>query len=196
MVKDDIINEIAVLGCVRNPQAYTKEECMECIFNEHQCNAKRMACKVVDVIKKYQAVALSLFVDDLKRSLDDKIGYDNPYVMRHIDESKDRILANLDINKNTLIDTKFVVGQVVYTRGFFKGEIDEYIVKEVTYNHGKVSVYLQHEWDRDKTCYSATVYHEEDFDKLFTDRKELEALIKKESFVERVTCANASIVED
>ena len=101
-----------------------------------------------------------------------------------------------DINKNTLIDTRFVVGQVVYTRGFFRGEIDEYIVKEVTYNHGKVSVYLQHEWDRDKTCYSATVYHEEDFDKLFTDRKELEALIKKESFVERVNCANASIVED
>lgn len=196
MVKDDIINEIAVLGCVRNPQAYTKEECMECIFNEHQCNAKRMACKVVDVIKKYQAVALSLFVDDLKRSLDDKIGYDNPYVMRHIDESKDRILANLDINKNTFIDTKFVVGQSVYTRGFFKDEIEEYVVKEVAYNHGKISVYLQHEWDRDKTCYSATVYHEEDFDKLFTDRKELEALIKKESFVERVNCANASIVED
>ena len=75
-------------------------------------------------------------------------------------------------------------------------EIEEYIVKEVAYNHGKISVYLQHEWDRDKTCYSATVYHEEDFDKIFTDRKELEAIIKKESFTERVNCANASIVED
>lgn len=189
----DIESKIAVLGCVRNPQAHTPEECEKCIFNENQCNAKRMAQKVIPLIKKYQYQAISNFVEDLKNSLNDKIGYDNPYVMRHIEESKDRTFQNLNINNNTIVDTVFSIGQHVYMRGFFKEDIDEYIVKSITYEDGELSVGLQHEWDKDSTCYSLSIYHEDDFNRIYTDRKVLEKLIEFET---RVTCAQASIVED
>lgn len=169
-----MLNEIAVLGCVRNPQAHTKEECVNCPFNEQQCNAKRMAQKIIPLIEKYQYEAINNLVEELKSSLDDKIGYDKPYVMRHIDESKDKVLSELNINKSTLVDLKFYEGQHVFMKGFFVGDIDEYIVKSVSYEDGKVSVHLQHEWDKDKTCYSLSVYTEEDFYKIYTSKEQLQ----------------------
>lgn len=37
------IEEMAVIGCVRNPQAHTAEECAKCDFKNGQCNAYRQA---------------------------------------------------------------------------------------------------------------------------------------------------------
>ena len=37
------IAEMAVIGCVRNPQAHTAEECAKCDFKQGQCNAYRHA---------------------------------------------------------------------------------------------------------------------------------------------------------
>lgn len=37
------IEEMAVIGCVRNPQAHTAEECAKCDFKQGQCNAYRHA---------------------------------------------------------------------------------------------------------------------------------------------------------
>ena len=34
---------MAVIGCVRNPQAHTAEECAKCDFKQGQCNAYRHA---------------------------------------------------------------------------------------------------------------------------------------------------------
>lgn len=41
--KQEQIEEMAVIGCVRNPQAHTAEECAKCDFKEGQCNAYRHA---------------------------------------------------------------------------------------------------------------------------------------------------------
>lgn len=41
--KQDQIDEMAVIGCVRNPQAHTAEECAKCDFKQGQCNAYRHA---------------------------------------------------------------------------------------------------------------------------------------------------------
>lgn len=41
--KQEQIEEMAVIGCVRNPQAHTAEECANCAFKEGQCNAYRHA---------------------------------------------------------------------------------------------------------------------------------------------------------
>ncbi len=43
MNKQEQIEEMAVLGCVRNPQAHTAEECAKCDFKQGMCNAYRHA---------------------------------------------------------------------------------------------------------------------------------------------------------
>ena len=43
MTKQEQITEMAVIGCVRNPQAHTAEECAKCDFKQGQCNAYRHA---------------------------------------------------------------------------------------------------------------------------------------------------------
>ena len=46
MNKQEQIDEMAVLGCVRNPRAYSAEECAKCDFKQGQCNAYRHAEKL------------------------------------------------------------------------------------------------------------------------------------------------------
>lgn len=43
MNKQEQVAEMAVIGCVRNPQAHTAEECAKCDFKQGQCNAYRHA---------------------------------------------------------------------------------------------------------------------------------------------------------
>ena len=43
MNKQQQIEEMAVIGCVRTPQAHTAEECGKCDFKNGQCNAYRHA---------------------------------------------------------------------------------------------------------------------------------------------------------
>ena len=48
MTRQEQIEEMAVIGCVRNPQAHTTEECAKCDFKQGQCNAYRHAEKLYD----------------------------------------------------------------------------------------------------------------------------------------------------
>ena len=48
MTEQEQIEEMAVIGCVRNPQAHTAEECAKCDFKEGQCNAYRHAKALYD----------------------------------------------------------------------------------------------------------------------------------------------------
>mgnify|MGYP007080089465 CR=1 FL=1 len=41
MNKEQQIEEMAVIGCVRNPQAHNAEECAKCEFKNGQCNSYR-----------------------------------------------------------------------------------------------------------------------------------------------------------
>ncbi|MBR5273589.1 MAG: hypothetical protein IKU25_09425 [Clostridia bacterium] len=41
--KEEAIARMAVLGCHRNPQAHTVEECCKCDFKRGMCDAYRMA---------------------------------------------------------------------------------------------------------------------------------------------------------
>lgn len=49
MTREEQIEEMAVIGCVRNPQAHTAEECAKCDFKQGQCNAYRHAEALYDV---------------------------------------------------------------------------------------------------------------------------------------------------
>ena len=46
MTRQEQIEEMAVIGCVRNPQAHTAEECAKCDFKQGKCNAYRHAEKL------------------------------------------------------------------------------------------------------------------------------------------------------
>ena len=59
MTKQEAIAEMAVIGCVRNPQAHTAEECAKCDFKQGQCNAYRHAEKL------YKAGYRKTFTSDL-----------------------------------------------------------------------------------------------------------------------------------
>lgn len=60
MTKQEQIEEMAVIGCVRNPQAHTAEECAECDFKQGQCNAYRHAEALYSVVisrEEYEMLA-------------------------------------------------------------------------------------------------------------------------------------------
>lgn len=59
MTEQEQIEEMAVIGCVRNPQAHTAEECAKCDFKQGQCNAYRHAEKL------YNAGYRKTFTSDL-----------------------------------------------------------------------------------------------------------------------------------
>lgn len=51
------IAELAVLGCKRNPQAHTMQECLECEFHPHSCNQWQHSEKAINVgYRKIQEV--------------------------------------------------------------------------------------------------------------------------------------------
>lgn len=52
--KQEQIEEMAVIGCTRVPQAHTAEECRDCYFKEGQCNAYRHAEADIREREKYE----------------------------------------------------------------------------------------------------------------------------------------------
>ena len=84
------------------------------------------------------------------------------------------------IENGTLIDTKVKVGQSVYRRGFFKGEIDEYIVSNIILENGQLKIHLKHDLDEHKTYYLETVLSIEEIGKtIFLTKAEAEARLKE-----------------
>ena len=78
MTKQEQIEEMAVIGCVRNPQAHTAEECAKCDFKQGQCNAYRHAEALYNAgygdISEYKAERemLGRQIKVLKQRLNDK----------------------------------------------------------------------------------------------------------------------------
>lgn len=58
MTRQEEIEEMAVIGCVRNPQAHTAEECSKCDFKQGCCNAYRHAEALYDA--GYRKVLLDI----------------------------------------------------------------------------------------------------------------------------------------
>lgn len=101
-------------------------------------------------------------------------GYATTKALKRLAELEDKIMDG------TLIDTKVKIGQRVFRRGFFKGEIDEYIVSNIILKNGKLEVHLKHDFDEHKICYSATVLDIEEIGKtVFLTRAEAEARLKE-----------------
>lgn len=64
MTEQKQIEEMAVIGCVRNPQAHTAEECEKCDFKEGQCNEYRHAKALYDTgYRKASDEALKLLLE-------------------------------------------------------------------------------------------------------------------------------------
>ena len=64
MTEQEQIEEMAIIGCVRNPQAHTAEECAKCDFKEGRCNAYRQAKALYDAgYRKASDGALKLLLE-------------------------------------------------------------------------------------------------------------------------------------
>ena len=78
MTKQEQIEEIAVIGCVRNPQAHTAEECSKCVFKQGMCSAYRHAEALVQAgygdVSEYKSERemLGSQIKVLKQRLNDK----------------------------------------------------------------------------------------------------------------------------
>lgn len=101
MTKQEQIEEMAVIGCVRNPQAHTAEECAKCDFKYGQCNAYRHAealynagyrteaTLTCDFIKMAQTHAVQEFAEKLKKVIHERDyvrGYAEIGLIEEIDE--------------------------------------------------------------------------------------------------------------
>lgn len=83
MNKQEQIEEMAVLGCVRNPQAHTAEECAKCGFKQGMCNAYRHAEALYDAgYRKADEVRKGTAKEILQEWADDNssMGLDNTFV--------------------------------------------------------------------------------------------------------------------
>lgn len=72
MNKEQQIEEMAVIGCVRNPQPHTAEECAKCEFKEGPCNAYRHAKALYDT--GYRKTFTSDLASDTQKAF--KEGYE------------------------------------------------------------------------------------------------------------------------
>lgn len=72
MNKEQQIEEMAVIGCVRNPQAKTAEECGKCDFRQGMCNAYRHAENLYNA--GYRKTFTSDFASDTQKAF--KEGYE------------------------------------------------------------------------------------------------------------------------
>jgi flagellar biosynthesis/type III secretory pathway protein FliH len=91
MDKEQQIGEMAVIGCVRNPQAYTAEECAKCDFKNGQCNSYRHAEALYNA--GYRKTFTSDFASDTQKAY--KEGYE-----KGIEETKSEIEILKIQNKN------------------------------------------------------------------------------------------------
>lgn len=69
--KQEQIDEMAVIGCVRNPQAHTAEECAKCDFKQGQCNAYRHADALYNAGYRREATLTYDFIKDIADMLDE-----------------------------------------------------------------------------------------------------------------------------
>lgn len=70
MTDQEQIAEMAMLGCVRNPQAHTAEECAKCDFKHGMCNAYRHAEALYNAgYRKLPEDSVMLSKEEFSRSL-------------------------------------------------------------------------------------------------------------------------------
>lgn len=91
MNKEQQIEEMAVIGCVRNPQAKTAEECGKCDFRQGMCNAYRHAENLYNA--GYRKTFTSDFASDTQKAY--KEGYE-----KGVEETKAEIEILKIQNKN------------------------------------------------------------------------------------------------
>ena len=72
MTDQEQIAEMAILGCVRNPQAHTAEECAKCDFKHGMCNAYRHAEALYNTgYRKLPEDSIVLSKEELSKTLTD-----------------------------------------------------------------------------------------------------------------------------
>lgn len=106
MTKQEQIEEMAVIGCVRNPQAHTAEECAKCDFKQGKCNAYRHAEKLynagyrkIDELEKCRKCPAWSGTDCTRNPytegcLDDKVNLKNE--IKRLEKENEQLKAKLN----------------------------------------------------------------------------------------------------
>lgn len=106
MTKQEQIEEMAVIGCVRNPQAHTAEECAKCDFKQGQCNAYKHAealynagYRKIDEFEKCRKCPAWSGIDCTRNPytegcLDDKVNLKNE--IKRLEQENEQLKAKLE----------------------------------------------------------------------------------------------------
>lgn len=106
MTKQEQIEEMAVIGCVRNPQAHTAEECAKCDFKQGQCNAYKHAealynagYRKIDEFEKCRKCPAWSGIDCTRNPytegcLDDKVNLKNE--IKRLEKENEQLKAKLE----------------------------------------------------------------------------------------------------
>ena len=120
MTKQEQIEEMAVIGCVRNPQAHTTEECLKCEFSDGCCNAYRHAEKL------YNAGYKKLPEDAIILTKEEYIDLSQNYVK----EQKEQAVKEFAEKLKELLRNDYNIKPSGFTGGFIdERRVFEYIDK-------------------------------------------------------------------
>lgn len=106
------IEEMAVIGCVRNPQAHSAEECAKCDFKNGQCNSYRHAEAL------YNAGYRKTFTSDL--ASDTQKAFKEGYIKGSIDRMSECNNLKDEVCKETAKE----ILDMLYDMGIDKGILE------------------------------------------------------------------------
>ena len=131
MTKQEQIEEMAVIGCVRNPQAHTAEECAKCDFKQGKCNAYRHAEKLynagyrkIDELEKCRKCPAWSGTDCTRNPytegcLDDKVNLKNE--IKRLEKENEQLKAKLEAR----LTCDFVKARQNYAMQDFAGKLKD-----------------------------------------------------------------------
>ena len=131
MTKQEQIEEMAVIGCVRNPQAHTAEECAKCDFKQGQCNAYRHAEELynagyrkIDEFEKCRKCPAWSGTDCTRNPytegcLDDKVNLKNE--IKRLEKENEQLKAKLEAK----LTCDFVKARQNYAMQDFAGKLKD-----------------------------------------------------------------------
>ena len=115
MTDQEQIAEMAVLGCVRNPQAHTAEECAKCDFKHGMCNAYRHAEALYNTgYRKLPEDSVVLSKEELNKKYVSRDTYDAEIEYRKVLEKR----VNKVTAEKIYLQAKAIVDATKHNRNF------------------------------------------------------------------------------
>lgn len=130
MNKEQKIEEMAVIGCVRNPQAHIAEECAKCDFKNGQCNSYRHAEALYNA--GYRKVSdVENEAKDLRRQLADIEAENEKRLKANEDFATKHCRMKCEIAKMRVKEFAINLKKVIHERDYVQGYAEIGLIDDI-----------------------------------------------------------------